>query len=936
MPRVREVAQKIGVEIQAAVEACHRLGLADKKASSILSAEEEARVTQELQRKDPNREANLVGAERVIQDVDGQTKVERRVKAGIIRRRSSAPSSSSAAAFGGESTAATASAAPADVVSPLSGPEPLPEALLDVLPPPLGDTPLPQAPAPSSIPELQGSHGNGAEPAPLGAQPEVVSTGSAEQAALCAQETVGATSAEAAAATGLATPDEASSPQAAVTESKAATTTSSRPTVRVVGKVDLTRANRGASQPASPGARVGREPTPARRSPLPPPEVPSLADFQLRPRKKGKKQVFEKSDLLDSQDQGRRRPKPPRKKKPAPGAETRKTEITLPRAAKRVVRIHGAVTVQDLARLMSVRLQEVVKKLLELGIQAKATDSLDADTAAIVANEFEFTVENVSFDAEQELQKEITAHVDRPEDLEPRPPVVTVMGHVDHGKTSLLDAIRKTNVTAQEAGGITQHIGAYSVDVHGRKITFLDTPGHEAFTAMRARGAKVTDLVILVVAADDGVMPQTKEAINHARAAGVPIVVALTKVDKLDKRETNVDRVKSQLADLGLTPDGWGGDAPVVPVSAKTGEGIPDLLEMVLLQADILELRANPKKPAIGTIVEAKLDRGKGPVATVLVKEGTLRVGDVFVCGPQYGKVRAMFDDRGNRVTEAGPSVPVEVLGLEGVPEAGSSFVVMQDEARARQIAESRRDKMREESLAGSARLTLEDLHRRAAAGEIRELPVVLKADVQGSVEAVSEALSRLSTPEVSLKILHASVGGITESDVLLASASNAIVIGFNVRPESKASEAAERERVQIRLYEVIYDVIDEVRSAMEGLLAPQKVEKILGRAEVREVFRVPSAGTVAGCFVPEGKIVRNAHARLIRDNKVVYTGRIGSLRRFREDVREVTSGYECGITLENYQDIKVGDRIEVFEIEEVAPRLAPSPRPAVGAERRV
>ena len=454
---------------------------------------------------------------------------------------------------------------------------------------------------------------------------------------------------------------------------------------------------------------------------------------------------------------------------------------------------------------------------------------------------------------------------------------------------------------------------------------------------MRARGAKVTDLVILVVAADDGVMPQTKEAINHARAAGVPIVVALTKVDKLDKRETNVDRVKSQLADLGLTPDGWGGDAPVVPVSAKTGEGIPDLLEMVLLQADILELRANPKKPAIGTIVEAKLDRGKGPVATVLVKEGTLRVGDVFVCGPQYGKVRAMFDDRGNRVTEAGPSVPVEVLGLEGVPEAGSSFVVMQDEARARQIAESRRDKMREESLAGSARLTLEDLHRRAAAGEIRELPVVLKADVQGSVEAVSEALSRLSTPEVSLKILHASVGGITESDVLLASASNAIVIGFNVRPESKASEAAERERVQIRLYEVIYDVIDEVRSAMEGLLAPQKVEKILGRAEVREVFRVPSAGTVAGCFVPEGKIVRNAHARLIRDNKVVYTGgRIGSLRRFREDVREVTSGYECGITLENYQDIKVGDRIEVFEIEEVAPRLAPSPRPAVGAERRV
>jgi translation initiation factor IF-2 len=496
-----------------------------------------------------------------------------------------------------------------------------------------------------------------------------------------------------------------------------------------------------------------------------------------------------------------------------------------------------------------------------------------------------------------------------------------MMGHVDHGKTSLLDAIRKTDVAAGEAGGITQHIGAHTVDVDGRGVTFLDTPGHEAFTSMRARGAKVTDIVVLVVAADDGVMPQTVEAVNHARAAEVPIIVA---VNKIDKPDADVERVKQELGNHGLAPEEWGGDTIIVPVSAKSGEGIKQLLEMILLQADVLELQANSSRLAKGTIIEARLDRGRGPVATVLVQEGTLKVGDSFVCGTQYGRIRAMVDDKGGRLTEAGPATPVEILGLDGVPEAGDLFVSVQDDQKARQVAEHRRAKQRDTDMAKTSKVSLDDLYQQIQTGNVRELKVVLKADVQGSVEAVSEALRRLSTDDVRLNVIHGSVGGITESDVLLASASNGIILGFNVRPEPKAASLAERDGVDIRLYTVIYEAVNDVRDAMEGLLEPTLEEKVLGRAEVRQTFSVSGAGLIAGCYVTDGKIVRGAKARLLRDHVVVHDGRLGSLRRFKEDAREVTSGYECGIGFENFQDVKVGDVIEPYEVEEVARRLAP------------
>jgi translation initiation factor IF-2 len=564
---------------------------------------------------------------------------------------------------------------------------------------------------------------------------------------------------------------------------------------------------------------------------------------------------------------------------------------------------------------------------------ATINQTIDFETASLVASDFDFTVENVAFDAESVIEE---AHVatEEGEAKEPRPPVVTVMGHVDHGKTSLLDAIRQANVAAGEAGGITQHIGAYTVSWNGRRITFIDTPGHEAFTAMRARGAKVTDIVILVVAADDGVMPQTVEAIHHARAAEVPIVVAINKIDLPD---ADPERVKRELADHGVVAEEWGGDVTMVPVSAKTKQGLPELLEMILLQADVLDLRANPNKLARGVILEAKLERGRGPVATVLVQEGTLRVGDPFVCGTLSGRVRAMMDENGARVAEAGPSTPVEILGFQGVPEAGDLFTAMADEATAKQVAAARLEKKRQAQLTATSKISLEDLYQRIKAGEAKELRVIVKADVQGSVEALQEALGRLSTEEVKLTILHASVGGVSESDVLLASASDAVVVGFNVRPEAKAAETAEREGVEIRLYSVIYEVLNDMRAALEGMLAPTLRERILGRAEVRQTFAISGVGTVAGSFVTEGKVVRAARVRLVRDNVVVYEGRIASLRRFKEDVREVAAGYECGIGLENYSDVKPGDVIEAFEVEEVARRLvSPPARGNPPAERTV
>ncbi|HWG59787.1 MAG TPA: translation initiation factor IF-2 [Candidatus Acidoferrales bacterium] len=591
----------------------------------------------------------------------------------------------------------------------------------------------------------------------------------------------------------------------------------------------------------------------------------------------------------------------------------------------RNVTVTEGITVRELAEKLDIRAKELLKVLLDRGIFASINQALDAATATNLAESFNGIVQVVTF--EEQLVQEEKVKEERTGNLQPRAPVVTVMGHVDHGKTSLLDSIRSTEVAAGEAGGITQHIGAYQTRVDSRRIVFIDTPGHEAFTRMRARGAKVTDLVVLVVAADDGVMPQTEEAISHARAAGVPIVVAVNKVDKPDAQP---ERVKRQLADRGLMPEEWGGDTVMVEVSAKTKANLPRLLEMILLVGDLRELRADPDAPASGVVLESRVDKGRGPVATVLVQNGTLHVGDVFIVGAVYGKVRAMFDDRGQPIKQADPATPVEVLGLQGVPEAGDQFQVA-DEAKARHIVEYRQTKQREASLAktaSSGRLTLDQLHEHLRAGEVKELPVVVKADVQGSVEVLSEMLPKLSNDEVRLKVIHASVGAVTETDVLLASASNAIVVAFNVRPERKATELAQRENVDIRTHTIIYELRDELQKAVAGLLAPVIKETYLGRAEVRDTFRVKGVGMIAGCSVQDGILKRDADVRVLRDNVVIYTGRIISLRRFKEDANEVRAGFECGAGISNFNDVKVGDVLECFRIEKTQPIEVMNPGP--------
>jgi len=581
----------------------------------------------------------------------------------------------------------------------------------------------------------------------------------------------------------------------------------------------------------------------------------------------------------------------------------------------RTITLAEGMTVKDLADRLEVKAKDVLRKLLEKRLMLTINSPLDAETATLIAREFGADVQFRSFEEELLQAQPVEA---KPEDLVPRAPVVTVMGHVDHGKTTLLDAIRETRVAEREAGGITQHIGAYTVEVNDKKVVFLDTPGHEAFTMMRARGARVTDVVVLVVAADDGVMPQTKEAIDHARAANVPIVVA---INKIDKPEANPDRVKRELADLGLVPEEWGGQTVMVEVSAKKRQNLGALLEMILLVTELSELKANPRRPAVGTVLEAKLDRGRGPVATVLVQDGTLAVGDTVIAGVVDGRVRALIDDRGRHVKKAGPATPVEVLGLSGVPQPGDTFQVL-DAARARQIALYRQSQAKERALgARTARLTLETLQQQLAEGGVKELPLIIKADVQGSAEVLADTLTKLSDERVKIRIIHSGVGAITESDVLLASASNAIVIGFNVRPDRNAQDLAEREHVDIRLHSVIYNVTDEIKKAMAGLLEPTVKEVRVGTAEVRQLFRVPKVGTVAGCMVTEGRITRggDTQVRLVRDNVVVYEGRIASLRRFKDDVSEVKAGFECGISLERFNDLKVGDLIEVFAVERVA-----------------
>ncbi len=632
---------------------------------------------------------------------------------------------------------------------------------------------------------------------------------------------------------------------------------------------------------------------------------------------------LDKADLSSDwgDDLGAGGGRPQARRKPRPRKEQRQTAPQAPtqpiKAAKRKIKVDELIKVSELAHEMGVKSTEVIKVLMQLGVLATINQSLDIDTATLVASEFQYEIEKVGFSEDDYL---VDSTPDNPEDLKLRPPVVTIMGHVDHGKTSLLDAIRKSQVAAGEAGGITQHIGAYHVTTPKGNIVFLDTPGHEAFTAMRARGAQMTDIVVLVVAADDGVMEQTREAVNHSQAAGVPIMVA---VNKIDKEGANPERVTRELSELGLVSEEWGGDTIFVNVSAKTGQGIDELLEMIALQAEVMELKANPNKPARGHIIEAKLDKGRGPVGTVLIQEGTLHQYDVFVCGVFSGRVRAMLDDQGRNITQAGPSMPVEVHGFEGVPEAGEEFVAVADEKLARRIVDERAVRQRERELARESRVTLETfLASRPTDVETLILNLVLKTDVQGSLEAISEALKKMGTEEVRVNVVHGGAGSITESDVLLASASNAIIIGFNVRPTAKVKDLAEQEKVEIRFYDIIYNLADEIKKAMEGMLAPVITEVYLGQAEVRETFNVPKVGTIAGCFVVDGKITRNAEVRLLREGVVVYTGRAASLKRFKDDVREVVKGYECGLSLENFNDIKVGDVVEAFEHQEQAATL--------------
>lgn len=577
-----------------------------------------------------------------------------------------------------------------------------------------------------------------------------------------------------------------------------------------------------------------------------------------------------------------------------------------------VIKIPEKIVVGEFANLIGKPATEIIKKLIMLGVMANINQEIDFDVASLIAEDYGFKVEKEIIKTEEEILLE--DQEDPPESLVPRPPVVVVMGHVDHGKTSLLDAIRKTNVTEKEAGGITQHIGASVVEVNGRKITFLDTPGHEAFTAMRARGAQVTDIAVLVVAADDGVMPQTVEAINHAKAANVTIIVA---INKIDKPEANPERVKQQLSEYGLIPEEWGGDTVFVNVSAKKKIGIDHLLEMILLVADLMELKANPNRPARGRVIEAKLDKGRGPVATVLIQKGTLKVGDYVVVGNTWGRVRAMMDDKGQRIKEAGPSMPVEILGLEDVPVAGDELVCVKDERTAKTVAQIRQEKLKEEKMQ-STKISLDELFERIQKGQLKELRVIIKADVQGSVEALKSAVERLSNDKVTVKVIHAAVGAITESDVTLASASDAIIIGFNVRPEVGAMSLAEKEKVDVRMYRIIYDVINDIEAAMKGLLEPVYKEVVIGHAEVRQIFKSSAVGTIAGCYVLDGKITRTANARIIRDGVVVYEGKLASLKRFKDDVREVAAGYECGMTFEKFNDIKEGDIVEAYEMQKV------------------
>lgn len=720
-----------------------------------------------------------------------------------------------------------------------------------------------------------------------------------------------------------ATPSAASTPEAAETESISTNYTKLQGIKDTGMKVDLNRfAKPEKKKPESSDTDASGKKRRRKRVAVTDNKKPSRDQ-----RRKGKAQ--EKTELTEEEIQkriketlekltggGKNKGQKIRRDKRQERREREEMEQLERQEAEKTLKVTEFVTVGELATMMNVQVNEVIATCMQLGIMVTMNQRLDAETLSIVAEEFGFEVDFVS----AEVQEAIDVVEDNPEDLTGRPPIVTVMGHVDHGKTSLLDYIRKANVIAGESGGITQHIGAYSVFLqNGEKIAFIDTPGHEAFTAMRARGAKVTDIAIIVVAADDDVMPQTREAISHAQAAGVPIIFA---INKIDKPGANPEKVKESLAGMNLLVEDWGGKIQSQDISALKGLNVEELLEKVLLEAELLDLKANPKRPAKGTVVEASLDKGRGYTSTILVQNGTLRIGDYMLAGQYHGKIKAMFDERGQRVEEAGPSTPVSILGLDGAPQAGDNFLVMEDEREAKNIATKRQQLQREQSMRTQKHITLDEIGRRLAIGDFQELNIIVKGDVDGSIEALSDSLQKLSTSEIQINIIHKAVGQVTESDVLLASASDAIIVGFQVRPSASARKLAEKEEIEIRNYSIIYDAINDVKDAMEGMLSPELKEQILGSAEIRETFKISKVGTIAGCMVIDGKINRNSGVRLIRDGVVVYTGKLGSLKRFKDDVKEVVKGYECGLNIENFNDVKVGDVVEAFEEIEVKKTL--------------
>ena len=639
-------------------------------------------------------------------------------------------------------------------------------------------------------------------------------------------------------------------------------------------------------------------------------EITPRKDFRRR-----RREIFERKDLYGDREQGFEARSRLKAKGKLEKKKLKQTEITVPKAIKRRIKVPDAISVAELARRMGIKFTELIKKLMEIDIIVTINQTIDFDSASLVASEFEYELEPSSFEEEEIIKEE----EEKPEDLVPRPPVVTIMGHVDHGKTSLLDYIRKSKVIDKEAGGITQHIGAYYVHTSHGDLVFLDTPGHEAFTAMRARGAKVTDLIVLVVAADDGVMEQTIEAIDHAKAANIPIVVA---VNKIDKANADPEKVRRELSKYGFVSEEWGGDTLFNEISAKTGRGVDELLDSILLQSEILESKANYKKHARGAIIEARLDKNRGPFATVLIRDGTLNQGDFFVCGENYGRIRAMLNDRGQKIQSATPSMPVEIYGISDVPMAGDDFIVTSDEKKAKLISEHRKTKARLDTVTTRDSVSLDNLFDRIKEGEVKELNIIIRADVQGSAEALIDSLTKLSTEDVKLKVIHGGTGAVTESDVMLASASKAIVICFNVRANPVVKALAAKENVDLRFYDVIYKVIEDVRSAMEGLLEPVYNENIIGRADIKQIFHVSKVGTVAGCYVTDGKIERGAKVRLLRDDVVIFDGNLSSLKRFKDDVKDVSSGFECGVGLENYNDIKPGDVFEFYTLEEMKVEL--------------